>query len=193
MDENVVNLVGHLAWPLTICVVAIVFRVQIREFLHGINRIKIGDITVALEHLTEKVDSVEAATKNLSIDLYRVTGDALKVREEIWNYVADILKRVSPETRFEMAFELNKYHFPRLDIKPSEVKAMLSMLGYFDGEDKSNFTDEVTREFVKSVYDFQEGIGMDYADGIVGPKTIANMKRMIAEQKSVQQENQTKR
>ena len=149
-QEFLVKLVGHLAWPLTITVVVIVFRAQIRELLHGINKIKIGDITVALEHLSEKVDSVEAATKNLSVDLYRVTGDALQVREEIWNYVADILKRVSPETRFEMALELNKYHFPRLGMKPSEVKAMLNILGYFDSEDTNNFSNEITKKFVKS-------------------------------------------
>lgn len=168
---------------------AFVFRVQLREFLHGINRVKIGDITVALDRLTEKVDSVESATKNLSVDLYRVTGDALKVREEIWNYVGDILKRVSPETRFEMAFELNKYHFPRLDISPRDVKTMLHVLGYFDKENKDNYSNEITKEFVKSVYDFQEGIEMEYADGIVGPKTIANMKRIIAECKLAQQVN----
>ena len=31
--------------------------------------IKVGDIIVGLDHLTDKVDSVEAATRNLTVDL----------------------------------------------------------------------------------------------------------------------------
>ena len=190
MDSKVlVELVGHIAWPLTIAVVVIVFRKQIRDLIHDISNIKIGDVTVALEHLTEKVDSVEMATRNLSVDLYRVTGDALKVREEIWSYIADILRRASPETRYEMAAELNKYHLSRLGVKASDVKSMLNLLGYFGAQGASGFDEDISRDFVQSVFDFQDAQQLEYSDGILGPSTLAILKQNLAGRKSTQQED----
>ena len=123
------------------------------------------------------------------MDLYRVTGDALKAREEIWNYMADILRRASPETRYEMAAELNKYHLPRLGVNASEVKSMLNVLGHFTAEEGGNFNEEITREFVQSVFDFQDAQELDYSDGIIGPSSLAMLKRSVAAKKSAQQKN----
>lgn len=189
--DDIVTLVGHVAWPIAIAIVVVLFRKQLRDFLHNITNVKVGDITIALEHLTEKVNSVEASTKNLSIDLYKVTGDALKARDEIWGYVADILKsdHISEITKHEMAVEFNKYHLSRLNMNVSEVKTMLHFLGYFYAEEPGGYNEEITRDFIKSVFDFQVAQQLDCSDGIIGPLSMAKLKRKIAEKRIAQDEN----
>lgn len=184
-----VDLIGHIAWPVTMAIVVIIFHNQIKEFIHNIKDVKVGDLSLKLDIMTDKIESVEAATKNLSIDLYRVTGDALQVREEIWSYIAEVLRKASPHTRYEMAEELNKYHLSRLGVLVSEVKSMLWSLGYYNAEGTDGFNEDVTDVFVQAIFDFQDAQQLDYSDGIVGPSSLAILKRSVAEKNRAQQEN----
>ncbi len=191
MEQNpLVALIGHIAWPITIAIVIILFRKQIGELCHNVTNIKIGEISVKIDHMADQLESVEEATKNLSIDLYKVTGDALNVREEIWGYVAEIIRKASPNTKYEMSVELNKYHLSRLGVRASEVKQMLYSLGYFNSEVADSFNDEVTQEFVQAVFDFQDAQQLDYSDGVVGPSSLAMLKRNVADMKIAQQTHQ---
>ncbi len=82
--KMLVDLIGHIAWPVIMAIVIIMFRVQIKEFIHNIKNVKVGDLSLKLDSMADKLESVEAATKNLSIDLYRVKYKNLRILSIEW-------------------------------------------------------------------------------------------------------------
>ncbi|MCK4732536.1 MAG: hypothetical protein KAT65_08760 [Methanophagales archaeon] len=187
--ETVAGLVAGLAWPIVVITVVAVFRKQIAELLKRMKEFQGPGIKIALEHLTDKIDSVESATKNLSVDIYRVTGDALRVREEVWQYVAGILDNASPSTKFEMRKALTEYHLPNVGLTVSQAKEMLESLDFLkrSKEEQEQFTEEITSEFIQAVYDFQVASSFAYADGIIGPKTSARLRQESSRLATAQQ------
>jgi hypothetical protein len=178
--EALATIVGSLAWPVTIAVLLILYRRSVGSLLKNIEEFRgPGGIHVALRDIKEKVETVEAATRNLSVDIYRVSGDALHVREEIWSYVAGVLKEVSPETRTEMQAKLTKFHLPSLGMTLAEIKQCLVTLGHSWSEEsaRAQFTDDVSPEFCRAVFHFQSECDMPAADGILGPKTVEELRR----------------
>ena len=127
--EIIAGMVSGLAWPVVLIVVIAVFRVQIGELIKSIKEFRVGGIQVELERLNEKVSAVESATRNLSVDIYRVSGDALNVREEIWRYIAEILDKSSDITKFEMRKALTERHLPHIGMTVAQAKEILCELG----------------------------------------------------------------
>ena len=111
-------------------------------------------------------------------NIYNITGEALKVREEIFNYTADILKRVSPSTALEMRIELNKYHIQRLGLTVPDVKQMLGSINFYQPAqtESGSFNDKIEMNFIEAMLKFQEAEKMSDADGVVGPKTLELLK-----------------
>jgi len=177
--KAIAELIGSLAWPITVISLAIVFKKQVGTLIQGIKGLRVGGIELELKLLKEKVGAVESATRNLSVDLYRVSGDALKVREEVWQYIAEILDKSSNATKFEMRKAMTEKHLPNIDLTIPQAKKILYHLGFLaapDGE-QGGFTEEITTGLLQAVYDFQQANDFDYADGIIGPKTGARLKQ----------------
>lgn len=188
-SETIVELIGHLAWPLTVVALALFFRTQIETIIGNVESLKVGDFTVAIKQLSDKVDKVEEATKSLSVDLYQATGDAYKVREEIWGYLADILNSVTPETQYEMRRALNEYHLKNQQLKVSELKEMLASITQYPEPKKvdGKYTDEITNEYIDAIYDFQTTSNFAYSDGVLGPKTLTRMRKELKMKAAPQQ------
>jgi predicted RNase H-like nuclease (RuvC/YqgF family) len=180
-SETTVELIGHLVWPGTILFVAWLFQEPIEKVISNIESLKVGDITVAIKQLSDKVDKVEEATKNLTADIYNATGDAFKIREEIWGYIAEILDNASPNTQYEMRKALNEYHLKNQHQNVAELKEMLSNLTDYPepkGEG-GKYSDEITNEYIDAIYDFQERSNFTYSDGVLGPKTLTRMRKEL--------------
>jgi len=183
MDTNrvelVAGLVSGLVWPAVVVVLVFVFREQIGLLIRGIREFRVGGIEVQLKRLNEKVSEVESATRNLSVDIYRVSGDALRVREEIWQYVAEILDKSTDSTKFEMRKALTERHLPNIGMTVPQAKQILFRRGFLEkGEgQRKDFSEEITPAFLQAVYDFQQANDFAYADGIIGPKTSARLKQ----------------
>lgn len=188
MVEIISGLVGGLAWPVVLIAVIVVFRKQIGGFIRGIQELRVAGIQLELKQLNEKVSAVESATRNLSVDIYRVSGDALRVREEIWQYLAEILDKSSNSTKFEMRKALTERHLLHIDITVAQAKEILYELGFFHGANREleGFSEEITQELIQAVYDFQQAQDFAYADGIIGPKTIARLKQESNKHRIVQ-------
>ncbi len=185
--KDTVSLIGSIAWPVTVGALLLLYRKPISNLIKNVEEFRgPGGIHVALRDIREKVDSVEAATRNLSVDIYKVTGDALNVREEIWTYVARILNEVSPDTRHEMQQKLSGHHLRGLDMTISDIKKYLFSLGYSwaqEGADKG-FTEEISKEFCDAVYNFQVECNMADADGIIGPKTVKKLRMKCSQDRT---------
>lgn len=184
----IAGLVSGLAWPIALIVVFLLFREQIAELIKGIKEFRIGGIQLELQRLNEKVSAVESATRNLSVDIYRVSGDALRVREEIWQYVAEILDTSSDSTKFEIRKAMTERHLPHIGMTVAKAKEILCEMGFLERPDKglNEFSEDITKELLQAVYDFQQAMEFEYADGIIGPKTSARLKQESSKSKAAQ-------
>lgn len=189
--EIIAGLIGGLAWPVALIAVVVVFRKQIGVLIQGIKELRVGGIQFELKRLNEKVSAVESATRNLSVDIYRVSGDALRVREEIWQYVAEILDKSSDPTKFEMRKALTERHLPHIGMTVAQAKEILCELGFLQRPDRQpeGFSEEITPELLQAVYDFQQAHEFEYADGIIGPKTSAQLKQQSHTHKTAQHDD----
>jgi hypothetical protein len=179
---DISGVVAGIAWPVSVIIIALILRKHLGCFFENVHRLKIGDVEFELKKLHEKMEAVESATRNLSVDIYKVQGDALRVREEIWQYIAEILDSdsVSDETRFQMRKALTIRHLPRLGVTAGKLRAMLHELDWI-GPDTSGNEDpgQIAPDLIQAVYDFQAGMSMAYADGVVGPKTLALLRQEL--------------
>jgi murein L,D-transpeptidase YcbB/YkuD len=175
--ENFATIVNGVAWPVAVLIIILLLRKAVAAAigrLRGIEGPTGWKLAFEMRRVGEQLDRVEAMTK----DIYQLTGEPLKVREGIWEYIADILNKVSPDTAFEMRMELNKYHIPRLGTEVSELKQMLSRVnGLYkpDSTETKSFNNEITQAFVEAVFDFQKSTQVKYPDGIIGPQTIEKL------------------
>jgi len=153
--ETFAGIVSGLAWPIVLIVIVVLYRKQIKRLVTRITHLRAGNVTIALNRLTEKVDHIESATCNLTVDLYKVTGDALRVREEIWKNLAGVLDNASPSTKFEIRKVLPE-HIPKVELKVSQAKNILSHLKFLEckREEHKQFGEDITSEFNKAIYDF---------------------------------------
>lgn len=162
MDGDLlINALKTLAWPTVIIVAILTLRSAISEAIFRLRGVEgPGGIKIELGAL------------------YEVSGKPGKIRDEIWEYVAGILDKVSDETALEMRIEFNKYHSSRMeDVKVRDVKRMLKDLDlypFFDDEEKHKFTDEITPQYVQAVLAFQEKAEIS-SDGILGPTTYKKL------------------
>jgi len=176
MDATV-RLVEALSWPLTLLVIVILLRHEMRA---AIGRLKKLEGPTGWKMQFEVVREGLANLKKMATDIYDLTGEPLQVREEIYTYVAEILTRVSPETALEMGRELNRYHLQRLKVSASEIKEMLRSLHFYEQSDSGEAESEIGPSFVQAVLRYQQSKNMSDADGIVGPKTITFLREDIA-------------
>lgn len=113
--------------------------------------------------------------EEMTTDIYHLSGKSASVRDEIFEYVADILNnKVSPQTAKEMRIELNRYHISRLGVSVTELKEMLNRLGCYKRteSERVSFNNDINSEFIEAMYKFQKEKNMLDADGIIGPKTF---------------------
>jgi hypothetical protein len=180
--EIIAGLISGITWPIAVIVMAVIFKEQLGKLIRSIKELQIGSLKVELERLNEKVSAVESATRNLSVDIYRVSGDALRVREEIWQYIAEILDKASDATKLEMRRALTQRHLPHVGVNIEQAKEILKELGFLEAD--ADTGEEIGADFIQAVYDFQVAYEFAYADGIFGPKTSARLKQELQKQRS---------
>lgn len=173
--ETITAIAAGIAWPISIVIVVLILRETISTMstrLKGVEGPTGWKLLFEMRRVGDRLNRLESVTT----DIYNISGEPLKVREEIFGYVANILKSVSESTAIEMRTELNKYHLERLPlkVKVSEIKSMLCRLDLYkpDSGDNKKFDEEISPEFIGAVYDFQARNHIENVDGIVGPKTI---------------------
>ena len=177
MDAEQVELVAGvtkgLAWPVTLLIVACLLRASLARAIGRLRGLE-GPGGLRLLFEVRKVGNRLRRLESLTTDIYHITGEGAAVRDEVFGYVAEILSRVSPETAFEMKTELNKYHMPNLGVTASELKEMLSKLGYYKPteDEQDSLSDEISGAFMDALYRFQARQQMLDADGIIGPNTL---------------------
>ena len=107
-------------------------------------------------------------------EVKRISEEYRMGRDNVWNYVADILNRVSPEAAYELRRELNRYHLPQDPfMEVTDLKRRLMQLGLYErAESEPEALDgSIPRELVDAVLAFQRDNGLTPVDGIVGPYT----------------------
>jgi hypothetical protein len=171
--EVIAGVTKGIAWPVAILIVACILRTALAKTIGRLSGVE-GPGGLRLLFEVRKVGNRLRRLESLTTDIYHITGEGAAVRDEVFEYVAEILSRVSPETAFEMKTELNKYHMPNLGVTTAELKEMLSTLGYYKSTEaeQDGFSDELSASFMDSLYRFQVKRQMRDADGIIGPKTL---------------------
>ena len=168
--DQILNFCDILVWPVTIITIVLLLK---NALTNAIARLK-GVEGPAGWKLLFEVKKVEKRLRNveeLTINLYNLSGEHALIRDEIYQYVADILGKVSRQTAFEMRKELNLYHINNLGKPVEYFKKLLSELGLYIGGGGSNFSEEIDDEFIESILRFQKNMKMKDADGVIGPKT----------------------
>jgi hypothetical protein len=173
--KEIVATVSGIAWPIGFVLVVIILRDTISSIFSRIKDVE-GPTGWKILFEMRKVGERLGKLESVTTDIYNLSGESQRVRDEIFEYIADILNNVSESTAIEMKTELNKYHFQRLPmrVKPSDVKSMLSNLGFykFPDENETKLDDDITQKYINALYNFQTYHHMRDADGIIGPKTI---------------------
>lgn len=172
------KLLEVLVWPVTVILALIFLRHAVAGAISRLKGVEgpagvklfFSEVKKEVKKVGDRLQRLEA----LTVDIYNLSGESSAVRDEIFEYVADILDKVSPHTALEMRTELNKYHIPRIGVSVAELKEMLSKLSYYQrGESEKNiFNDDITSEFIEATYSYQKAKKMRDADGVIGPKTI---------------------
>jgi hypothetical protein len=167
------KLIGVLVWPVTVFLSLLFLRNAVAGAISRLKGVE-GPAGVKLLFEVKKVGDRLQRLEELTVDIYHLSGEGSAVRDEIFEYVADILNKVSPRTALEMRIELNKYHIPRIGVSVAELKEMLSKLKYYQRSEseKNIFNDDITSEFIEATYSYQKAKKMRDADGVIGPKTI---------------------
>jgi phage terminase large subunit len=167
------GLLKVLAWPVTVFLSLLFLRNAVAGAISRLKGVE-GPAGWKLFFEVKKVGDRLQRLEALTVDIYNLSGESSAVRDEIFEYVANILDKVSPHTALEMRTELNKYHIPRIGVSVAELKEMLSKLKYYQRSEseKNIFNDDITSEFIEATYSYQKAKKMRDADGVIGPKTI---------------------
>jgi hypothetical protein len=107
-------------------------------------------------------------------EVKRISDEYRKGRDNVWNYVADVLNRVSPETRLEMLRELNRYHLPQNPfMEVADLKRRLYELGMYQksSSETEEFDSSISEDLVEAILKFQRKYQIRPIDGIVGEYT----------------------
>jgi murein L,D-transpeptidase YcbB/YkuD len=168
------NLIGILAWPVTVFCILLFLRNALEGAISRLKGVE-GPAGWKLLFEVRKVGERLQKLEQMTVDIYNLSGETSAVRDEIFEYVADILEKVSPQTALEMRMELNKYHIPRVGVSVADLKQMLSKLGFYQETDlgETGFSDDISPPLVEATYSYQKEKNMRDADGIIGPKTLA--------------------
>jgi len=186
--EQMIALVQSLAWPVTVLVIVLIYRKQLGLLMGNIKELEgPGGIRVALKNVNATLERVEQTTKFIANDIYNVTGEAHRVREQVWQEVAAVLESVSNSARTEMQQSLTAHHLKGLGVSASEVKEQLNMLGYYDCDhtEAGGISEEVSPEFCHAVADFQTSADLEYVDGVLGPNTLQKLRQEVRRQSRV--------